>query len=249
MQDIAGIRFLYKPSDGLHDILKQGVVTLGANYTLKKSFDYLESPKDSGYRAYHQVFEFHLPEMPEYDGLPVEVQYRTYEQHYWAMAVETAGMIYRQSLKSSLGDQDWLDFFRLTSAIVSTQENMPVCGAYRDISPDIIRQELQRDDMQRCLARLRAVRRVQDFVLKSENCDYWILDLNLKTGNCEINGFTEDQMQLANEFYSLKEQQPACLRGDSQVVLVSSRQFGDLRDNYPSYFLDVSNFLTMIERF
>ena len=75
---------------------------------------------------------------------------------------------------------------------------------------------------------------------------YWLLDLDLKKETCDVHGFTADQIDTAHEMYAAKEQTPACLRGDKQIVLVSTSSFKDLRWNYPSYFLDVADFLEMI---
>jgi len=47
--------------------------------------------------------------------------------------------------------------------------------------------------------------------------------------------------------YSAKEQTPACLRGDIQVVLVGAGHFKDLLAAYPSYFLDVSAFIGLLD--
>ena len=79
--------------------------------------------------------------------------------------------------------------------------------------------------------------------------DYWLLELNIKKSENRIYGFASNQWETATAMYAAKEQTPACLRGDVQVVLVSTQRFKDLRQAYPSYFLDVAEFIRILEDF
>ena len=79
--------------------------------------------------------------------------------------------------------------------------------------------------------------------------DYWLLELNIKKAENRIYGFGANQMETATAMYAAKEQTRACLRGDVQVVLVSTQRFKDLRQAYPSYFLDVAEFIRVLNEF
>ncbi len=83
----------------------------------KRVYDYIDVPKKSGYRGIHMVYEFQSKSKSysQYNGMLVEVQLRTKLQHYWATAVETVGIFTGQALKSSQGNEDWQQFFRLAS--------------------------------------------------------------------------------------------------------------------------------------
>ncbi len=52
----------------------------------------------------------------------IEVQLRTRLQHNWATAVETVGIFTGEALKSSQGNEDWQDFFRLVSTWFAHKE-------------------------------------------------------------------------------------------------------------------------------
>ena len=87
--------------------------------------DYIESPKESGYRGVHLVYRYRSPRNETYNGLLIEIQLRTRLQHAWATAVETAGAFLGQALKSSEGEQDWLRFFALVSSAFALTEDCP----------------------------------------------------------------------------------------------------------------------------
>lgn len=77
MQDIGGCRaVLNTPTElrRLQDRLCNGRVTI------LRVDDYIEAPRQSGYRAVHIVAEFR--------GRPIEVQLRTTAMHAWAQSVE-----------------------------------------------------------------------------------------------------------------------------------------------------------------
>jgi len=247
MQDIAGLRFVidfvqcpYSASDEFQSLVEDSRKHFSQGFTNKTVDNYVEAPKPSGYRAIHLVYQNDC-------GLFLEIQFRTKLQHLWAMAVETVGMFYGQALKASQGDQDWLDFFRLTSAAMSHIEQSPVVAVHADKSFETVREELKRQGIEKSFfSKLAAIKEV-DEKFSAEEYDYWLLELNIKRGDNTIYGFTVDQLQTAQEMYAAKEQTPACRRGDVQVVLVSTRSFKDLRKAYPSYFLDVADFLHTIK--
>lgn len=253
MQDIAGMRVVVDVSTQTSAKLFQGSVAEFQNIFRsdacmeKSSDDYIRTPKTSGYRAVHLIYEHGNETRPVYNGLLFEIQFRTKLQHLWAMAVETVGMFYGQALKASRGDQDWLDFFRLASAAFSHIERAPVVAALADKSFEQIRSDLRRDGNEKTFfSKLAAIKEV-DETYSSEEYDYWLLELNIKKGENKIFGFKSDQIETAHEMYSAKEQTPACQRGDVQVVLVSTQSFKDLREAYPSYFLDVAEFTKTIK--
>lgn len=206
----------------------------------------MKRPRESGYRAIHLVYEFTDECKVHLDGLLLEVQFRTRMQHLWAMAVETVGMFYGQALKSSIGEQGWLDFFRLASAAISHLENAPVVAEHVGKSFEQIRSELERSGTEGSFfTKLAAIKEIEEKDSSGEY-DYWLLELNIKKGKTSIFGFTSAQIEKAHKMYSAKERTPACLRGDIQVVLVSTRSFKDLRTAYPSYFLDVTDFTAVL---
>ena len=164
------------------------------------------------------------------------------------MAVETIGMLYGQAMKASQGDQNWLDFFKLASAALSHIEKSPVMAEHAGKSFEQIRTELLHEGTERSFfSKLAAIKEATS-KYPAEEYDYWLLELNIKKGENKISGFKADQLETAQEFYALKEKTPDCRRGDVQVVLVSTQSFRDIRQAYPSYFLDVAEFTKTIKQ-
>lgn len=254
MQDIAGVRNVCLFSEhtvsfcsSFVSVVDRISESFATRHPCKRKFDYITEPKSSGYRAVHFVHEFQGFEEPEYNGLQFEIQYRTKLQHVWAMAVETVGMFYGEALKSSQGNQAWQDFFVLASAAFSHLEEFPVVAVHAEKTFEEIRGELRHEAKEKSFStKLQAIREI-DRRLSGEEYDYWLLEVNIKKGTNHVYGFKTEQLQTALEMYTAKEQTPACLRGESQVVLVSTESINDLRNAYPSFFLDVTEFIDLLE--
>ena len=81
MQDIGGCRAVLPSPEAVARVLQRFTAnSLRRNGSADRVLDYVESPRDSGYRAVH----IHT----RYRGRRVEVQLRTPWQHRWARVVE-----------------------------------------------------------------------------------------------------------------------------------------------------------------
>jgi putative GTP pyrophosphokinase len=105
MHDFAGCRLIF---DNLEDLrrfrsyMHSQTVMKNVSHVLRyppEKYDYIEHPKESGYRGIHDVYR-HLPRGSEraegkkpWDNLLVEIQYRTRAQHAWATAVEISDLV------------------------------------------------------------------------------------------------------------------------------------------------------------
>ncbi len=69
-------------------------------------WDYIKNPKTSGYRGIHDVYEYDVNSEYGlvYNGLLIELQYRTQAQHAWATCVEVVGFITENQPKFQKGD-------------------------------------------------------------------------------------------------------------------------------------------------
>jgi ppGpp synthetase/RelA/SpoT-type nucleotidyltranferase len=236
MQDIAGVRLV---DTGFNTGLLQ-------HLTLLREYDYISKPKASGYSAVHLVL---CLKEDCYKDFQIEFQFRSRLQHLWAMAVETVGMFYGEALKASQGSEDWLEFFKLASATLSHVENRSVIEEYKNKGIESIRNELRDWGINKTFfTKLSAIKEIGEIKPEKEH-DYWLLELNIKKSEGRIHGFASHQLETAMTMYAAKEQTPACLRGEVQVVLVSTQRFQDLRRAYPSYFLDVGEFGGMLKEF
>lgn len=83
-------------------------------HQIVRTRDYIEEPKDLGYRAVHLVVER--------DDHRIEVQLRTRGQQQWADAIEAADSRLRLTLKDGTGPQEMMDYFTLTAEVIYKRE-------------------------------------------------------------------------------------------------------------------------------
>ena len=258
MQDLAGIRMvLYTscpPEHELHDvnqIFQHCLANLTEQFRVRdKIFHYIDNPKDSGYRAIHLVVDCDT-DNPQFPTLPIELQIRTRHQHLWAMAVETAGMFYNEALKSSEGSEEWLTFFKMCGAAIAHIESGTVTAEYADYTLNDLKNTLKQYASDRTFfTKMANIKAVHDIVL-NENWDfaYCIIDLDIRKGKSVVYSFLQDQFESANSLYTRLEQSPACQNGDAYTVLVSVDHLKNIQALYPSYFLDVAEFMRIIQKF
>ena len=86
------------------------------------SDNYIDNPKESGYRGVHLVYRYYSDKKQDYNSLKIEMQLRSQLQHAWATAVETVSVLTQQALKSNIGTDQWKRFFVLASAAIAIRE-------------------------------------------------------------------------------------------------------------------------------
>ena len=179
----------------------------------------------------------------------VEIQIRTKLQHDWATAVETAELISNSSLKASQGDQSWLDFFKLVSAIFSLRENQPVNELYRDMTEeDYCRNFYETNNKYKFVDNLKALVGAVDFYEKeSFNGGYVLVVIDYVKKRIDIRHFNPQDTDKANEQYAQIEK--SIDKEAEAVVLVSVSDMKELREAYPSYFLNAGEFIAELSNF
>lgn len=115
MQDIAGLRAVVS---SVLKVRKLAAAYRGAQFkhVLISSKNYIDEPKEDGYRSIHLIYRYANDGAPSYNGLSLELQLRTRLQHAWATAVETMGTFLGQALKSGQGEGQWRSFFEKDGA-------------------------------------------------------------------------------------------------------------------------------------
>ena len=124
MQDVAGCRAIVRSPEAVRELWRAHRGSR-MKHKLIREVDYIQWPKASGYRGIHLVYRYRSDKNDTYNGLQVEIQLRSTLQHAWATAVETAGAIRNQALKSSEGNAGWLRFFTLAASWLAIRERSP----------------------------------------------------------------------------------------------------------------------------
>jgi putative GTP pyrophosphokinase len=97
------------------------------------------------------------------------------------------------------------------------------------------------------LTKLKAIR-VSTNKIESDNFpgDYYLLNINIKEMNVNIQIFNKYQFEYATAEYLNLERN--INENENAVVLVSATSIKTLKKAYPSYFLDTSEFIQAVEK-
>ncbi len=224
---------IYKESDLKHALI-------GEN-------DYIKNPKVTGYRGYHLIYSYYSDKKQTYNGLKIEMQFRTSLQHAWATAVETVGIFTGQALKSNQGNRKWKRFFALMGSAMALRERSPLVPNTPHDPATL------KADIRRYVDNIGVIEHLRLFnaVLKHsetksiEGAHYFLLKLLPKENRIVIEGFKSADLASAQERYREVEREISAAAGDD-VVLVSTSSMSALRRAYPNYFLDTRAFMIAV---
>lgn len=247
MHDIGGLRFVLESVEILdvtYGILQQNVPN---DFLIHKIYNYVDNPKESGYRSIHVVYK-HISDDYIYNGLKVELQIRTKLQHNWATAVETGGLATKTSLKSSQGDNKWLLFFRVVSSLFAIKEHTPLLKEFEKYSVERLMAFCYKHDEQyKFTDTLKALRETLKHVEKSNyDKELYLIVIKFDTGVVRVQGFDAEDKEIATTKYATEES--TAEEAKKAVVLVSVNNIKNLHEAYPSYFLDTSEFIDVLEK-
>ena len=123
MDDVAGCRLIF-PSISELTKFRDELHKARFKHTLrndKNRYDYITSPKSSGYRGIHDIYSYNVNSVKNkhLNGLLIELQYRTSCQHAWATASELIGFFTDNEPKFERGNFEYQHIMRLASEIIS----------------------------------------------------------------------------------------------------------------------------------
>lgn len=123
MHDIGGLRVIL---DTLEDLaLLNKSLDLSKTVHSVKIYDYINHPKESGYRGIHRVYKsYNNTDSHPWKGFQIEVQLRTRLQHLWATTVEIVDIIEKESLKTNPGDANanWRRLFVIMGEFLAVRD-------------------------------------------------------------------------------------------------------------------------------
>ncbi len=264
MQDIGGCRAVVasekKLGQAVRELRKKPEFRAeDGSYRFK---DYIKNPKEDGYRSYHFVGKFKDSE----DNLKsIEVQLRTKVQHYWATALEIVDLYTDQALKSNQGDEDWKLFFVEVGkqlAIVDDIHLFETLNPNEKLNRYLAKLDEKQEyvdscrEVKRLLNKLKVKRKLEAFagslnivderLDQSPDAGYVLLKINTIKGNVTSKLFSEDDSEDAEAKYVEAEKEAT--QGNGLVVaLVSSMAVGGVKEAYPNYFADSSEFMGLVD--
>lgn len=244
MQDLGGCRVVVPKIDDIYKVANE-FETSRVRHKLVKENDYIKEPKKDGYRSLHHVYKYVSDDKDSpYNGMKIEIQFRTLLQHYWATAVETMGTCTKTNLKAGMGDEDIKRFFVLASNLLAMSEMQPLIpGTSGSLKENIL--EIKSIDQK--LHIINKLKAISTMVQKTEDikkAGYYLLNLDLEKMILKIRGYKTKDFKQAVADYDFLE----CFGEDkTDVVLVSASSAKDLKKAYPNYFGDIKQFINKIE--
>lgn len=249
MQDIGGCRAIVKNIKNVTSLLdvyeEANAKSPAGRSKLVRTTDYIESPRITGYRSLHLLFEYESNTESRliYNGHKIEVQIRTRLQHIWATAVETASTFLGQKLKSGIGDERWLRFFVLASSVFAMKEGCPLVPDTPTDKTILINelkkywQELNVEVfLNGCIITINESERgLKEF-------DRVLLKLNSEIKELSITVFRKEELLKATEALAAAEKESA-IKPEIDAVLVEVNNLVKLRFAYPNYYADTNDFV------
>jgi len=249
MHDIGGCRAVLRTVSQVETLVKTYEEATAKNALrggkFHRKYDYVSEPKPDGYRSVHLVYKYHTETKKHavYNDLKIEIQIRSKLQHAWATAVETVDFFTGQALKSNIGEASWKRFFALASNEFARLEKRPlVPGTPKN--QDISREELKSYSYQ---LKLLEGLKVATKTIEGREGQFFLLELDLTARTLRTTGFQIGQATEAQEKY-LEVEKLNRDKPDKQNVLVSVDSLAALPKAYPNYYLDISDFVQVLNK-
>ena len=253
MQDIAGLRAVVR---NLKDVRGLEAVYRDQSrfgHELMKVYDYIDRPKSDGYRGVHLIYKYannQSKKASQYNGLMLELQLRTQQQHIWATAVETMGTFLGQALKSRQGDKKWLDFFAVTSSAFAYIEGTPLVPGYKKWSmQETFGQVAKAEKDLNVRETIRGLSLAGNAIQtrgRGRGWFYHLIILNAETHTVSVSSYPKNALGRASIAYAAAEAQ-ADNGAKIEPVLVAAGSLDNLKRAYPNYFLDAREFVNRID--
>jgi len=246
MQDIGGCRAVVRNVRmvrALSNVYKRSQ----GNHKLLRMDDYLVKPRKSGYRGIHFIYSYKSKTKPAYDGLKIEIQLRSRQQHAWATAVETVDIFTGQALKGGRGQKKWQRFFALMGSYIALEEKCPLVP-WTPTDSLRLHEHIEKyaTDLD-VLSHLESYRATLQFEGVPGGADYYLLELDAQKEETTVVGYNKDQLKGAERDYLSVERANAG-RHDKDVVLVSVSSLESLKRAYPNYFADTHIFIETLTK-
>jgi hypothetical protein len=241
MDDVAGCRLIFQSISGLKAFRAK---FQGARFNHKlrndtEKYDYIKSPKATGYRGIHDVYEYNVKSDAgkRLAGLYVEIQYRTLIQHSWATAVEVIGFITESQPKFQQGDVRYEEAMALASEILARAFESSK-GPFPDIADrEIVKKFLALNEELNLLDTLRGLNAADQAVTDNRNA------ILIFTGpqELEVRSY-RDAPEALRALFDLEKSHP-----DRDIVLVRADTSEEVRLAFKNYFSDARDFIQKVE--
>lgn len=241
MDDVAGCRLIFRSVKELNRFRSE-FHKARFNHRMKNApdkYDYIEQPKNTGYRGIHDVYEYDVSSETGkgLKGLYIEIQYRTLVQHAWATAVEVIGFITESQPKFEMGDDRYHQAMAFASEILA-RAHEGLNGPFPELSDrDVLEHFLQLDEDLGLMQTLRGLHQAKSEISDKKNS---ILifgpgrDLTIRS--------YRDATDALRDLFELEKEMP-----DRDIVLVRADSSEEVRTAFRNYFNDAREFVKLMD--
>jgi len=252
MQDVAGCRAVMPNVELAKKLYKESYIRGDLKHKKVNEKDYITYPKEDGYRSIHLIYRYKSNKegKKDYNGLLIEVQIRSKLQHLWATAIETVDFFTRQAIKSSEGQKEWTDFFRLVSSAFAIMENTPLVPNMPTNKTELYSQIKEKEKELQVVKIMKGWAKaveVLQTVKEEPKFQFFLLELDIVQERLIVRGYTKNQEEKAIEDYAKAEKRNQGKK-EYDVVLVGADTTNDLKKAYPNYFVDTKEFLINLQK-
>lgn len=264
MQDVGGCRAIVSNPKKLTQIVRElkRIPEFKNGEGRVRYKDYIEHPKDDGYRGYHLIGHFDNDSGGKRN---IEIQVRTRLQHDWATTVEIVDLFTGQALKSNQGDDDWKEFFLRASEQFAIMEKVHLFDTFapeeklRRYTESLLHEDPDKHTRvkscslaQRYADKLDVVRILQAYANSLKIVDgrieehaidgYALIEVDTEKSTVTTSLFNKEENDVAERMYADAEKR-ATERTGLVVALVSTTAVGGIKEAYPNYFADSTDFI------
>lgn len=240
MQDFGGCRVIVDSLDQVEALRTKLWNAKRAQNRIVKEYDYIDRPRESGYRGIHLIFDYRASKTV-YHGYRVELQIRTGLQHSWATAVETMDLFAGTELKYGKGDPAIRRYFSVVSSLMAIREGAEQTAGATGSVEDLSKELVELDATLHVLDRLGNYASVVNDHAKKGRRTYLTLELEREAQRLQVSVHASQAAAEArlDELESKNDD-------DLDAVLVGGLQVSQLKAAYPNYFADTSNFTQFV---
>ncbi len=241
MDDVAGCRLIFPDVESLYEFRKS-IHAANFRHRLKNEidkYDYIKSPKNTGYRGVHDVYEYDVNSEhgKDYKGLLIEIQYRTTYQHAWATCVEVVGFITESQPKFEEGDKRYQEALSLASEIIARAfEESNSCHPELSDS-ELIHKFLETDKEISLMRILRNLNSADSEVSSKKN----VILMFSEKDSLELRTY-QNATDAIRALFELEKQNPGM-----DIVLVRANSSEEVRIAFKNYFSDAREFIHLID--
>ncbi len=245
MHDIGGCRVILDSLDDLKHLCQSLSTSRSAHGV--RVYDYITSPKSSGYRGIHRVYKSyeHL-DNHEWKGFQIEVQLRTRLQHIWATTVEIVDVIEKETLKTNpqAANDNWKRLFFIMGEFLAVKDGSWTITEQQHIDYKKELQELNTKlSVFHKLDAFNSAFKLDELKTKSKHSAYTLLVYDIKSQQGHGFLYSSSQKKSALQQYATLEKNP-----DINALLIAGSDIKSIEKAYPNYISDTSEFLAEFSR-